>query len=143
MKSDVIYETAYDGAINARKHCVRSRPVLRAVFLTSTETASRSHSSMDGVAPAHARRRPMAARSEYWREKDAEVVGMLGSGGMAKIPYAGFHGSCDASGSCQVYSPTRENREAFFGREMAQACYRGHTLRSPRRHLQGGRHRAA
>jgi ornithine cyclodeaminase/alanine dehydrogenase-like protein (mu-crystallin family) len=49
--------------------------------------------------------------------KDAEVVGMLGSGGMARTHMQAFT-RVRTIKKLQVFSPTKENREAF-GREMA------------------------
>ncbi len=49
---------------------------------------------------------------------DAEVVGMLGSGGMARAHMRAFTRVRNIK-KLQVYSPTRENHEKF-GREMTQ-----------------------
>src|SRR5258708_5153060 len=54
---------------------------------------------------------------KYLARKDAEVVGLPGSGGMAKSHMQAFM-AVRRIRKLQVYSPTRENREAF-GREMA------------------------
>jgi ornithine cyclodeaminase/alanine dehydrogenase-like protein (mu-crystallin family) len=54
---------------------------------------------------------------KYMARKDATVVGMLGSGGMARSHMQAFM-AVRRIKKLQVYSPTRENREAF-GREMA------------------------
>ncbi len=54
---------------------------------------------------------------KYMASEDAEVVGMLGSGGMARTHMQAFT-RVRTIKKLQVYSPTRENREAF-GREMA------------------------
>jgi ornithine cyclodeaminase/alanine dehydrogenase-like protein (mu-crystallin family) len=54
---------------------------------------------------------------KYMANQDAEVVGMLGSGGMARTHMQAFT-RVRTIKKLQVYSPTRENREAF-GREMA------------------------
>src|SRR5258708_23069460 len=54
---------------------------------------------------------------KYLARKDAEVVGMLGSGGMARSHMQAFKAVRDIR-KLQVYSPTRAN-PAAFGREMA------------------------
>jgi ornithine cyclodeaminase/alanine dehydrogenase-like protein (mu-crystallin family) len=54
---------------------------------------------------------------KYMANEDAEVVGMLGSGGMARTHMQAFT-RVRTIKKLQVFSPTRENREAF-GREMA------------------------
>jgi ornithine cyclodeaminase/alanine dehydrogenase-like protein (mu-crystallin family) len=54
---------------------------------------------------------------KYLANQDAEVVGILGSGGMARTHMAAFMHVRKIE-KLQVFSPTRENRERF-GREMA------------------------
>ncbi len=54
---------------------------------------------------------------KYMANEDAEVVGMLGSGGMARTHMQAFT-RVRTIKKLQVFSPTKENREAF-GREMA------------------------
>src|SRR5207249_2745350 len=56
---------------------------------------------------------------KYLANPEAEVVGMLGSGGMARTHMQAFT-RVRTIKKLQVYSPTRENRETF-GREMAAA----------------------
>ncbi len=77
---------------------------------------------------------------KYLANEDAEVVGMLGSGGMARTHMQAFT-RVRTIKKLQVFSPTRENREAF-GREMA-AKYNIEVqgLRPPRGRLQGRAHR--
>jgi ornithine cyclodeaminase/alanine dehydrogenase-like protein (mu-crystallin family) len=55
---------------------------------------------------------------KYLAKTDAEVVGMLGSGGMARTHMRAFTHVRNIK-KLQVYSPTSENREKF-AREMAQ-----------------------
>jgi ornithine cyclodeaminase/alanine dehydrogenase-like protein (mu-crystallin family) len=55
---------------------------------------------------------------KYLARKDAEVVGMLGAGGMARTHMEAFTRVRHIE-KLQVFSPTREHRERF-GREMAE-----------------------
>jgi ornithine cyclodeaminase/alanine dehydrogenase-like protein (mu-crystallin family) len=55
---------------------------------------------------------------KYMSKEKAEVVGMLGSGGMARTHMAAFLHARPSIRRLQVFSPTRENREAY-AREMA------------------------
>jgi ornithine cyclodeaminase/alanine dehydrogenase-like protein (mu-crystallin family) len=55
---------------------------------------------------------------KYMTHEDADVVGMLGSGGMARSHMQAFTHVRNIK-KLQVFSPTKENREAF-GREMAR-----------------------
>ena len=65
---------------------------------------------------------------KYMANEDAEVVGMLGSGGMARTHMQAFTRVRNIE-KLQVFSPTKENRERF-GREMAaEIQYRGASLR--------------
>ena len=77
---------------------------------------------------------------KYLANEDAEVVGMLGSGGMARTHMQAFT-RVRTIKKLQVFSPTQENREAF-GREMA-AKYNIEVqgLRPARGRLQGRAHR--
>jgi len=117
MKSDVIYETAYNGAITREKHCVRPGLFCGLIFLTSTETGEPLAFINDGVLQHMRVAADGGIGAKYLARKDAEVVGMLGSGGMARSHMQAFM-AVRRIRKLQVYSPTRENREAF-GREMA------------------------
>src|SRR5258706_3964622 len=117
MKSDVIYETAYNGAITREKHCVRPGLFCGLIFLTSTETGEPLAFINDGVLQHRRVAADGGIGAKYLARKDAEVVGMLGSGGMARSHMQAFM-AVRRIRKLQVYSPTRENREAF-GREMA------------------------
>jgi alanine dehydrogenase len=117
MKSDVIYETAYNGAITREKHCMRPGLFCGLIFLTSTETGEPLAFINDGVLQHMRVAADGGIGVKYLARKDAAVVGMLGSGGMARSHMQAFMAVRHIR-KLQVYSPTRENREAF-GREMA------------------------
>ena len=117
MKSDVIYETTYNGAITQEKYCMRPGLFCGLIFLTSIETGEPLAFINDGVLQHMRVAADGGIGVKYLSRKDAEVVGMLGSGGMARSHLQ----ACMAVRhikQLRVYSPTRENREAF-GREMA------------------------
>ncbi|HMA71429.1 MAG TPA: hypothetical protein VKP67_08070 [Xanthobacteraceae bacterium] len=120
MKSDVIYETTYNGAITREKYCTRPGLFCGLIFLTSIETGEPLAFINDGVLQHMRVAADGGIGVKYLARKDAEVVGMLGSGGMARSHMQAFMAVRQIK-KLQVYSPTRENREAF-GREMA-ACY--------------------
>jgi ornithine cyclodeaminase/alanine dehydrogenase-like protein (mu-crystallin family) len=117
MKSDVIYETAYNGAITREKYCTRPGMFCGLIFLTSTETGEPLAFINDGVLQHMRVAADGGIGVKYLARKDAEVVGMLGSGGMARSHMQAFM-AVRRIRKLQVYSPTRVNREAF-GREMA------------------------
>ncbi len=118
MKSDVIYETRYNGSITQEKYCTRPGLYCGLVLLTSTETGEPLAFINDG----HLQHMRVGADGgigvKYLAKPDAAVVGMLGSGGMARTHMRAFTLVRDIK-KLQVFSPTREHREAF-GREMAE-----------------------
>ena len=117
MKSDVIYETAYNGAITQEKYCMRPGLFCGLILLTSIETGEPLAFINDGVLQHMRVAADGGIGVKYLAKKDADVVGMLGSGGMARSHVRAFIAVRDIK-KLQVYSPTKENREAF-GREMA------------------------
>jgi alanine dehydrogenase len=117
MKSDVIYETSYNGAVTQEKYCMRPGLFCGLIFLTSVETGEPLAFINDGVLQHMRVAADGAIGVKYMARKDAEVVGMLGSGGMSRTHMQAFKAVRNIK-KLQVYSPTRANREAF-GREMA------------------------
>ncbi|OGA66788.1 MAG: ornithine cyclodeaminase [Betaproteobacteria bacterium RIFCSPLOWO2_12_FULL_65_14] len=117
MKSDVIYETRYNGALTQEKYCVRPGLYCGLVLLTSIENGEPLAFLNDGVLQHMRVGGDGAIGVKYMANPDAEVVGMLGSGGMARVHMQAFT-AVRKIRKLQVYSPTRENRERF-GREMA------------------------
>ncbi len=117
MKSDVIYETRYNGAVTQEKYCTRPGLFCGLILLTSIETGEPLAFINDGVLQHMRVAADGAIGVKYMARKDAEVVGMLGSGGMSRTHMQAFMTVRDVK-MLQVYSPTRANREAF-GREMA------------------------
>ena len=117
MKSDVIYETQYNGSITQEKYCTRPGLYCGLVLLTSTETGEPLAFINDG----HLQHMRVGADGgigvKYLANEDAAVIGMLGSGGMARTHMRAFTLVRNIK-RLQVFSPTRENRERF-GREMA------------------------
>jgi alanine dehydrogenase len=117
MKSDVIYETRLNGSITQEKYCTRPGLYCGLILLTSTETGEPLAFINDG----HLQHMRVGADGgigvKYLANQDAAVVGMLGSGGMARTHMRAFSLVRNIK-KLQVFSPTRENREKF-GREMA------------------------
>ncbi len=117
MKSDIIYETQYRGVTTQEKYCVRPGLYCGLILLTSIQNGEFLAFINDG----HLQHMRVAGDGgigvKYMADEDAEVVGMLGSGGMARTHMQAFT-RVRTIKKLQVYSPTKENREAF-GREMA------------------------
>ncbi len=119
MKSDVVYETRYNGSVTQEKYCTRPGLYCGLILLTSTETGEPLAFINDG----HLQHMRVGADGgigvKYLANQDAEVVGMLGSGGMARTHMRAFTQVRNIK-KLKVFSPTREHREEF-GREMAAA----------------------
>lgn len=117
MKSDIIYEQTYNGVRTQEKYCTQPGRYCGLIFLTSTENAEPLAFVNDGVLQHMRVAGDGGIGVKYMARKDAEVVGMLGSGGMSRTHMQAFTAVRNLK-KLQVYSPTKENREAF-GREMA------------------------
>ena len=117
MKSDIVYETEYQGVVTQEKYCVRPGLYCGLILLTSVENGELLAFINDG----HLQHMRVGADGgigvKYLANQDAEVVGILGSGGMARTHMEAFTRVRKVE-KLQVFSPTRENRERF-GREMA------------------------
>src|SRR5262245_5327353 len=117
MKSDIVYETEYQGVVSQEKYCMRPGLYCGLILLTSVENGELLAFINDG----HLQHMRVGADGgigvKYLANKDAEVVGILGSGGMARTHMEAFTRVRKIE-KLQVFSPTRENRERF-GREMA------------------------
>jgi ornithine cyclodeaminase/alanine dehydrogenase-like protein (mu-crystallin family) len=117
MKSDIVYEKRDGAASTQEKYCSRPGLFCGLVFLTSVENGEPLAIINDGVLQHMRVGADGGIGVKHLARRDAEVVGMLGSGGMARTHMEAF--TCVRKvRKLQVFSPTRANREAF-GREMA------------------------
>jgi alanine dehydrogenase len=117
MKSDVVYETRSNGIVTQEKYCTRPGLFCGLVLLTSIETGEPLAFINDGVLQHMRVGGDGGIGVKYMANEGAEVVGMLGSGGMARSHMQAFT-RVRTIKKLQVFSPTKENRENF-GREMA------------------------
>jgi alanine dehydrogenase len=117
MKSDVIYETQYNGSTTQEKYCTRPGLYCGLILLTSTETAEPLALINDGYLQHMRVGADGGIGTKYLANADAAVVGMLGSGGMARAHMRAFTLVRNIK-RLQVFSPTPDNRDKF-GREMA------------------------
>ena len=117
MKSDVVYERSYEGVTTQEKYCSKPGLFCGLVLLTSVETGEPLAIINDGVLQHMRVGADGAIGVKHLANPDAEVVGMLGSGGMAHSHMDAFM-AVRRIRKLQVFSPTRANREAF-AREMA------------------------
>ena len=119
MKSDVIYEQRYNGVVTQEKYCTKPGLYCGLILLTDVETGEPLAFVNDGVLQHMRVGADGGIGVKYMAREDAEVVGMLGSGGMARTHMAAFMHVRPKLKKLQVFSPTKANREAF-GREMAE-----------------------
>jgi ornithine cyclodeaminase/alanine dehydrogenase-like protein (mu-crystallin family) len=117
MKSDVIYEQEYNGAVTQEKYCTRPGLYCGLVLLTAIESGEPLAIINDGVLQHMRVGGDGGIGVKYMAREDARVVGMLGSGGMARTHMDAFMAVRPGLERLQVYSPTPQNREAF-GQEM-------------------------
>jgi ornithine cyclodeaminase/alanine dehydrogenase-like protein (mu-crystallin family) len=116
MKSDVIFEQTYAGVTTQEKYCLQPGRFCGLILLTSVETGEPLAFINDGVLQHMRVAGDGGIGVKYMANPDAEVVGMLGCGGMSRTHMQAFTAVRNIK-KLQVFSPTKENREAF-GREM-------------------------
>ena len=112
MKSDILYQTEYEGVTTREKYCRQPGLYCGLIFLTSIENAEPLAFINDGVLQHMRVGADGGIGVKYMSNEDAEVVGMLGSGGMARTHMQAFTAVRDIR-KLQVFSPTRANRDAF------------------------------
>src|ERR1700732_2885496 len=112
MKSDVIYEQHYHGVVTQEKYCPRPGLYCGLIFLTDIETGEPLAFINDGVLQHMRVGADGGIGVKYMANDDAEVIGMLGSGGMARTHMQAFTRVRNIK-KLQVFSPTKENRDAF------------------------------
>jgi ornithine cyclodeaminase/alanine dehydrogenase-like protein (mu-crystallin family) len=112
MKSDVIREIEYQGARTQEKYCTRPGLYCGLIFLTDVETGEPLGFINDGVLQHMRVGADGGIGVKYMARGDASVVGMLGSGGMARTHLDAFMCVRNIT-RVQVFSPTPANREAY------------------------------
>lgn len=119
MKSDVIYEQEYNGATTQEKYCVKPGLFCGLILLTSIENGEPLALMNDGYLQHMRVGADSGIGVKYMAREDAKVVGMFGSGGMARSHIEAFM-QVRSIERVQVYSPTKANRE-LYAREMTEA----------------------
>ena len=117
MKSDIIYEQRNGDVVTQEKYCTQPGLFCGLIFLTSIENGEPLAFINDGVLQHMRVAGDGGIGVKHMARKDAKIVGMLGSGGMAREHMASFMTVRNIE-KLQVYSPTKANREAF-GAEIA------------------------
>jgi alanine dehydrogenase len=112
LKSDITYERETAAGVTQEKYCGRPGQYCGLVFLTSIETGEPLAIINDGLLQHMRVGADGAIGVKHAARMNAQVVGMLGSGGMARSHVEAFRCVRDIR-KLQVFSPTRANREAF------------------------------
>lgn len=119
MKSDIVYETQYNGVTTQEKYCREPGTFCGLIFLTLVDNGEPLAFINDG----HLQHMRVGADGgigvKYMARKDATVVGMLGSGGMSRTHMQAFN-AVRTLKKLQVFSPTRANSEAFAAEVRAR-----------------------
>jgi alanine dehydrogenase len=117
MKSDVIYEQEYNGAITQEKYCKQPGLFCGLIFLTDVQTGEPLAIINDGMLQHMRVGADGGIGVKYMAREDAKIVGMLGSGGMARTHMEALMVVRPGIKKLQVFSPTPANCEAF-GRKI-------------------------
>ena len=118
MKSDVIYEQEYEGVRTQEKYCVEPGKFCGLILLTSIHNGEPLALINDGYLQHMRVGADSGIGAKYMAKKEARVVGMLGSGGMARTHAEAFLLARKVR-RIQVYSPTQEHREEY-AREIGE-----------------------
>jgi ornithine cyclodeaminase/alanine dehydrogenase-like protein (mu-crystallin family) len=112
MKSDVIYEQEYQGAITQEKYCVRPGRFCGLILLNDIQNGEPLALINDGYLQHMRVGADSGIGVKHIARQDAEVVGMIGSGGMARSHVESFLLARKIK-KIQVYSPTKAHREQY------------------------------
>ncbi len=117
VKSDVVYQERSGDRVSEEKYCVRPGLFCGLVLLFSIDNGEPLAILNDGVLQHMRVGADGAIGAKHMAKRDARVLGMLGSGGMARAHVEALL-CVRPIERLQAYSPTRAHREAF-AREMA------------------------
>jgi len=137
MKSDIItWPKTPDGGWTEDKHCREPGTYCGLIFLVSTRNAEPLAFINDGVLQHMRVGGGAGIGTKYLSREDSHVVGMLGSGGMARTFLEAFACVRDIK-QCKVYSPTAKNREAYAEEMARRLGIEVQAVGSPREALRG------
>lgn len=117
MKSDIVIEVEQGAVRTQEKYCREPGTFCGLVLLFSVRTGEPLAILNDGVLQHMRVGADSAIGARHAAREDAEVLGMLGSGGMARSHLEALL-TVRPLARVQVYSPTRANRERYAA-EMA------------------------
>src|SRR5437016_10873578 len=113
MKSDIVtWPRHEDGTWTEEKYCIEPGTYCGLIFLLSTRNGEPLAIINDGHLQHMRVGGGAGLGAKYLAREDTHVVGMLGSGGMARTFLEAFKCVRDVR-LCKVFSPTPAHREAF------------------------------
>ncbi len=118
MKSDILTEESRDGNRTQEKYCIQPGAFMGLVLLLSVRNGEPLALMNDGVLQHTRVAADSAIGVKYGSNPDSKVLGMIGSGGMARTHLEAISAVRKLE-LVQVYSPTKLNRERYAG-EMAE-----------------------
>jgi alanine dehydrogenase len=118
MKSDVSYETEYQGTRTLEKYCVTPGTFCGLIFLFRVDNGEPLALINDGYLQHMRVGADSGLGVKYMAGEDANVIGMFGSGGMARSHVDSIRLVKNIK-KIQVFSPTKAHREAY-AREMEE-----------------------
>jgi alanine dehydrogenase len=118
MKSDILFDNRYGDTKTLEKYCVTPGTFCGLIFLFRVENGEPLAMINDGLLQHMRVGADSAIGVKYMAREDAKVVGMLGSGGMARSHIEAFRLVRDIR-KLKVFSPTRDHCEAY-AREMEE-----------------------
>jgi len=118
IKSDIAYWSEYNGVKTQEKYCQRPGKFCGLILLFSLANGEPLAIMNDGYIQHMRVGATAGLAAKYLARHDAAVVGMIGSGGMARTHAMAFC-AVRKIRRIQVYSPTAKNREAY-AREISE-----------------------
>ncbi|TAK04412.1 ornithine cyclodeaminase family protein [bacterium] len=112
MKSDIIYEQEYKGARTQEKYCVEPGKFCGLILLINIQNGEPLALMNDGYLQHMRVGADSGIGVKYMAREDAEAVGMIGAGGMARSHAESFLLARKIK-KIQVYSPTKAHREEY------------------------------
>ncbi len=112
MKSDVTYETEYEGTRTEEKYCIEPGTFCGLILLINIQNGEPLAFINDGVLQHMRVGADSAIGTKYMAREDAQVVGMIGSGGMARS-HAESLTKVRNIKRINVISPTKANRDSY------------------------------
>ncbi len=137
MKSDIItWPTEADGNWTEDKWCREPGTYCGLIFVCSTRTGEPLAFINDGALQHMRVGGGAGIGTKYLAREDSHVVGMLGSGGMARTFLDAFTCVRDIQ-LCKIYSPNPANREAYAEEMRAKHKIEIQVCDNPRDALKG------